>query len=181
MPSADAPPAIVAPATASAEPAHLAYEPEPRATFPWFATQLIPSPELAYGTEGALFGMRWQLSPILYSFGMNRRLSPWRSFVVEPLTRQSGSIELVASPSFLPAADASFALFVGPRATFPVLHRGEYLSVSVGSSLVRYGGETGVAYEAGVHVLFGVLGLVVTACPSFGPLSTITTIRIRYF
>jgi hypothetical protein len=63
----------------------------PIPTLPWLIPQLIPSPELGFGalkgaSNDAHFGMRWQLTPVLYSFGMYRKLSPWRFFVVEPLT-----------------------------------------------------------------------------------------------
>src|SRR5262245_49472320 len=48
-------------------------------TFAWLATQLLPSPELAFTNEGGpRFGMRWQLTPLLYSFGVDRRVSPFR-------------------------------------------------------------------------------------------------------
>src|SRR5262245_59756484 len=48
-------------------------------TFPWLVTQLLPSPELAVGDDGAAFGLRWQIVPFLYSFGIDPRLSPFRA------------------------------------------------------------------------------------------------------
>src|SRR5262245_21237036 len=63
--------------------------PETTLTLAWALTQLIPSPELAVSDDGALFGLRWQLVPFLYSFGIDPRLSPFRAFVVEPLMRTS--------------------------------------------------------------------------------------------
>src|SRR5262245_13098391 len=70
-------------------------------TLAWLLTQLIPSPELAVGDDGARFGLRWQVVPLAYSFGIDRRLSPFRAFVVEPLVRSSGSLELFVAPEYL--------------------------------------------------------------------------------
>ena len=158
--------------------------PFPHPTLPWMAAQLLPSPELAAG-DGARFGLGWQLTPLLFSWGLNRRLSPWRSFVVEPLTRQSGSIELFLSPEYLTAhgsADQRWFGHFGVRAYFPLVQRGENLSVSIGSSYFRnLHGDQAVAYEVGSYVLYGVVGLRFAYAPGFAPERFVTSLVLRVF
>jgi hypothetical protein len=159
-------------------------EPQVAITVPWLATQLVPSPEVAAGDGRARAGLGWQMTPLLYSWGIHRGLSPWRFFVVEPFVRQSGSVEVFVTPEYL-WYGSTFAdgwlLRTGVRSYFPLIEHGEYLSVSVGASGFTLAGRSGAAYEAGAYVLFGVVGLQVTLSPSSGPVAAITTLRLRYF
>jgi hypothetical protein len=158
-------------------------EPRVHVTLPWIAAQLVPSPELAIGDGGTRFGMRWQVTPVLFSWGIHRGLSPWRFLVAEPYVRQSGSAELYVSPEFF--ATGSFgdgwALRTGIRSYFPVVEHGEYLSVSLGTSHVFIAGRSFAAGEVGAYVLFGVLGAQLTLSPRAGPIGVIATLRVRYF
>jgi hypothetical protein len=167
---------------AAAEEAH-PEEPEAKPTLVWIFTQVIPSPEVAYGEDAARFGLRWQVTPILYSFGINPRLSPWRSLVVEPIVRQSGSVELFLSPELFTGSLLQTPMVrAGVRAYFPLIAKGEELSVSLGTSYTYMNGQSGVGYEAGVYTLYGVVGLQVTYTPTpSSPVQWITTLRIRYF
>jgi len=164
--------------------ADTATEPGIRPTLAWALTQLVPSPEIAAGGRAARFGARLQVTPILYSWGINRKLSPWRFFVVEPLTRQSGSIELYFSPEYL-IYGKTFAngliARTGLRSYFPLIERGDYLSVSVGASHVYFDGKNGAAVEGGVYALYGIVGVQVTYSPSIAPAEWIATFRVRYF
>ncbi len=172
-------PGLSAPTT---EP-YLARESSVAPSFVWLLTQLVPSPEVLIGDEGARFGMRWQVTPLLYSFGIHRRLSPWRALVVEPVVRHSGSVELFAAPEWVVYRGGATLLDVGVRATFPLLHRGEYLSASLGVAHTAFDGQSAVRYEAGAYAVFGVLGVVVSVSPtpSMAPLSTTLALRLRYF
>lgn len=161
-------------------------EPDVQITLPWVATQLVPSPELAWGDGAARFGMRWQLTPLLFSWGIHRGLSPWRFFIAEPYVRQSGSIELYASPEYFwygSTFGQGWLGRVGTRAYFPLVEHGEYLSVSVGASSFVFAGNAGAAFEAGAYVLFGVVGVQLTCSPTpaAAPVATIATVRLRYF
>ncbi|XXX77124.1 hypothetical protein WMF30_56690 [Sorangium sp. So ce134] len=161
-----------------------ATEPGIRLTLPWLFVQLVPSPELWIGAGEAHFGVRWQVTPLLYSFGMNRKLSPWRAFVVEPLTRHAGSIELFGSPEYIARPGAfgdRWILRGGARAYFPLLHRGDYMSCSLGGSALYAREQLGASYEAGVYTLFGALGAQVTYTPTAALRSTTITLSIRYF
>lgn len=149
----------------------------------WLLAQAVPSPELVVGDEGARFGMRWQITPLLYSYGIHRKLSPLRSFVVEPIVRHAGSVELFVSPEWVAYQGGSALLDVGLRTTVPLLHRGEYLSASIGAAATVFDGTVGVRYEAGVYALFGLFGLVasVSPTPALSPVATTFTLRVRYF
>ena len=156
-------------------------EPSPRLTLGWAIWQLVPSPELAYGDGGARFGLQWQLTPLSYSFGIDRRLSAWRAFIVEPIVRHSGSVELFLAPEYLARSGARFGFRAGVRSYFGVLHRGDYVSVSFASAYLRFGDREAVAYEGGVYVLFGMLGLQTTYAPALSDASLIGTLRLRFF
>jgi hypothetical protein len=161
-----------------------AHDPELEASLVWALLQLVPSPELGAGDDGALFGLRWQLTPLLYSFATDARLDRFRSFIAEPVVRQSGSLELFVSPEYLAlegGAGARFGVRAGVRSYFGLIARGEYLSVSLGSSYFRFRDHEGVAYEAGAYVLFGSLGVQLTYAPGFDAASWLATLRLRYF
>jgi len=162
--------------------------PLPYPTLPWFLLQFLPSPEVAVGrvhdpnasTEAA-FGMRWQVTPLLWSWGTNRRVSRWRTFVVDPLARHAGSLELSGAVEYFFGNVDRAILRPGVRAYFPVAQRGEYLSVSLGTSTYVYDDKARVAYDVGAYVLYGLFGIQATIAPENGPLTAIGTFRIRYF
>ncbi len=153
-------------------------------TLAWLLLQLVPSPELAVGDDGAAFGLRWQVVPLLYSFGIDRRLSPFRAFVVEPLVRSSGSLELFVAPEYL-AIDESvsrrFGFRAGLRATFPVIEKGDYLSVSLGTSYARFAERESASYQVGAYLLFGFLGFEQSILPAMGDARFISTLNVRWF
>jgi len=155
----------------------------------WFATQLLPSPQLVvHETEHdetkVAFGAQWQVTPVLYSFGIHRSQNPWRTVVVEPIVRQSGSIEWHITPHYF-SMGGSFSnrwgLRSGIRSYVPVVQRGDYLSLSFGVSMLRVQGGTSVVYEAGSHVLFGFVGLMVGYSPTPGARRLFTTLQLRFF
>src|SRR5688572_3505017 len=132
-----------------------ATDPGTSLTIPWLVTQLIPSPEIAVGVDGAAFGLRWQMVPVLYSFGIDTRLSPFRAFVVEPLVRTSGSLELFVAPEYLAIQDRlsdRFGFRAGVRAHFPVIEKGDYLSVSLGTAYARFKGRESASYQFGAYL-----------------------------
>lgn len=163
-------------------------------TFAWALTQVIPSPAVAVGnvhrtgTDGVqqdttqvAFGMRWELTPILWSWGVNRHASRWRFLVVDPLARNSGSLELNGTIEYFFGHVDRFLVRPSVRATFPLLQRGEYLSASIGTSTYAYNNVEHIAYDFGVYALFGLFGLQFSYAPAHAPLSYIGTFRIRYF
>ena len=158
--------------------------PGTRVTLAWFLTQLIPSPEIAAGVNGAAFGLRWQVVPFLVSFGIDRRLSPFRAFVVEPLVRTSGSLELFASPEYLALDEPlsrRFGFRAGVRAHFPIIEKGDYLSVSLGTAYVRFGESESASYQFGAYLLFGFLGFEQSIVPALNEARWIGTFNVRFF
>lgn len=162
-------------------------EPQLYPTLPWTMLQFLPSPEVAVGraseaakTEAA-FGLRWQITPIVWSWGTNRRISRWRFLVVDPLARHSGSLEASGTFEYIFGHIDRWIARPGVRAYFPLLQRGEYLSASIGTSIYSYDDKLRVAYDVGAYVLFGLFGIQATIAPDHGPLSAIGTFRIRYF
>jgi hypothetical protein len=153
-------------------------------TLLWAALQLVPSPEwMADGTT-VYAGMRWQVTPLLYSFGINRKLFPWRSLIAEPTVRHSGSIELFASPEYLsrPGSFAEHWLFRGGvRSYFPLVDKGEALSASIGASLLHFDHHLGAAWSAGIYTLYGFVGAEITYCPTPALRSTTMTLSLRVF
>jgi hypothetical protein len=150
----------------------------PRPTAAFLAGQLVPSPEVLAGQSGAHFGLRWQVTPALYSFGIHRSKSPWRSFIVEPVVRQSGSMELFVSPE---VALGTLGVRTGVRSYFPLVQRGEYLSWSVGSGFARLGSQNSAFYEAGAYVLFGLFGLQAAILPGVRDARFSATLCVRIF
>jgi hypothetical protein len=169
------------PARAADTPSPPPTEPEPQATLLWTALQLVPSPEAVMWNGAVRFGARWQATPLLYSFGIQRRLSPWRSFVVEPTVRHAGSIELHVSPEILAgplaAGTERWIVRAGLRSYVPLLYRGDYLSASAGGALLHAGDRNGAAFDAGLHTLGGFVGLRVGYCPT--PRLRIATVALE--
>jgi hypothetical protein len=160
-----------------------ARDPDVAASLEWAIWQLVPSPQLGVG-DGARFGLRWQITPLLYSFATDARLNRWRWLVAEPIVRQSGSLELFASPEYLAldgGAGARFGVRGGLRSYFGLIGRGDNLSVSLGGSYFHFRDADGFSLEAGAYVLFGGLGLVVTYAPTFDAAPWLVTLRLRYF
>lgn len=153
----------------------------------WVITQLIPSPELAIGDDAVTretktaFGLRWQLTPALWSWGVHRRLSGWRFFVVDPLARMSGSIALESTFEYIGGHVDRMLARPGVKATFPLYHRGEYLAFSIGTSVYTYDSNQFVAHDVGLYTLWGMFGVQGTYAPEHKIMSTLLTLRIRYF
>jgi hypothetical protein len=142
----------------------------------------VPSPQVAIGAGAVHFGLRWQVTPVLFAWGVNRKVARWRTFVVEPGVRQGGAVEFFVSPELLLTKRVVVLLRPGVRAYFPLVEHGEALSLSLGLSYQRVGAIDGVALEAGAFILFGILGVQVSWAP--GPETagqTIVTLRVRYF
>jgi hypothetical protein len=148
----------------------------------WTAAQLVPSPLLVAGSGPVGSGVRWQLTPFVYSFGV--AAEPVRAFVIEPVARHSGAVELYISPEWVCCAPGDRTSWIGRgggRIYLPLLGRGESLAGSIGGSYYRAGGGGGGAVEIGVYVLFGVLGLTVTVSPTLSNREVISALTIRYF
>ncbi len=157
-------------------------QPGIRPGYLWVLTQLLPSPSWThFKNQKSQWGMNWQVTPLLYGFGMNKRMNPWRTLIAEPMTRYNGSLEIYFSPEYLSQTkqfDTSWLFRGGLRAYLPLYRYGEYLSASLGTSYYNYNGKTGMTYEAGVYMFFGIIGLQTAYSPDT---SWSLTLRFRYF
>jgi hypothetical protein len=136
-------------------------EGQTRPTPEWLAFQLVPSVELLAGDPGAGVGLRWQLTPLAYSFAAHRGLSSWRVFVVEPNLRYGGSVEGYLAPGAFFGPTSGTTLRVGARAYIPLLERGEALSLSVAASYRHLVDQSALLVEVGLHAVYGIVGLTV--------------------
>lgn len=165
-------------------PAGSATEPDIVLTAPWLAALLVPSTGVAGGDDGLHLRLGWQLSPVLYSFGIDPRLSPYRFFVAEPIVRHSGSLELVFMPQYVAHPDDlgdRFGFSAGLRGSLGVIERGDYLSLSAGVSYLRLDEGWSPEFEAGAYALFGYVGLVFQWAPLLDHTRWTGTFRIRFF
>lgn len=148
----------------------------------WLVLQAVPSPMLVYGSGDVHAGMRWQVTPLSLSWGVAK--GPVRAFLVEPIARHSGSIELYASPEIMggaPSGGTPWVLRAGSRAYFPLRGRGESMSWSLGGSYYRAAGGDGFAADLGVYAFFGIFGLTVTVAPEMRRREIILALNFRYF
>lgn len=141
----------------------------------WFVTQLIPSPVMfndADENESRLiFGLRWNVIPVNFSFNANKHISPVQFFYINPVRRFTGSVELFVQPelslaSFNNGQMSRFGIGTGSRIIIPVKEEGEHLAVSLGGKYTfrndRAGKSTGYAgIEFGTYFFFNMLGLQV--------------------
>lgn len=154
---------------------------KPVAGLLWGVAQLVPSPLLVVDKEGVQSGLRWQVTPLLYSFGIAAR--PWRTFIVSPIARLSGSVELFVSPEWTCCAGGDRDGFVargGLRAYFPLIEHGESLAWSLGVSHWR-NHEGGVSFDVGIYSLFGALGLNAMVSPGLEGRTYSLALNVRYF
>jgi hypothetical protein len=148
----------------------------------WLLAQAIPSPLLAMGPENVGGGVRWQVTPLLYSFGIAER--PFRLFVVAPIARHSGSVEVHASPEWsccAPNDQTSWLVRAGLRMYLPLVEHGELLSCSLGGSYHRAAGGGGLGGDVGIYTLSGLFGVNVTVAPELDRREVVTGLTIRYF
>jgi hypothetical protein len=133
--------------------------------------------------------MRWQITPLLYAFGLNAAARrPLRFLVAEPMARHGGSVEAYVSPEFTggaPHGETGWMGRAGLRAYVPILDRGETLSWSAGGSYYRASAQPrswgGAAVDVGLYTLFGTLGAVVTYSPGLTDRQLVATLNVRIF
>lgn len=147
----------------------------------WLPYQAIPNLTFYTGKPNSAFGFEWEVTPVLYSFGMNKQISPWYSFIVEPPGRFTGSVELnFAVQTFTQKVGSSYFGFSGTIMGFvPLIERGEHLTLNIGASVYNVGNDRPVFGVVGVSTLFGIVHLNVKFSP---PKKTwITSLEWRVF
>jgi hypothetical protein len=134
----------------------------------WLPYQAIPNLTFYSGPSNSAFGFEWELTPVLYSFGMNKQISPWYFFIVEPPGRFTGSIEFnIAVQIFTKKVGTSHFGFSGQLMGFiPLVERGEHLTLNLGAAVYRVGNTTPVFAVVGFSTLFGIFHVNVKHSPA---------------
>ncbi|MGB2868164.1 MAG: hypothetical protein WBD36_06925 [Bacteroidota bacterium] len=123
----------------------------------WLIFQALPSFSWTTFPSETHFSFEWEATPILYSFGMTRLVSPWNFFFVTPPARFAGSIELTVSGQVLTSKVGSshFAYSGQLLGHFPLMERGEELGLNLGVATYQYQTGTCTLGVVGVSTLFG--------------------------
>lgn len=148
----------------------------------WGAIQFIPSPMLVGGTHGVGGGMRWQVTPFLYSFGVAAR--PARFFIIAPVARHSGAVEFFGSPEWTGCAgpgDSGWIGRAGARLYLPLVGRGESLAMSLGGSYYYENQRHGAATELGFYTLSSIVGISFTLSPWLDGREGMVAMTLHYF
>ncbi|HET9954464.1 MAG TPA: hypothetical protein VFQ61_08165 [Polyangiaceae bacterium] len=149
----------------------------------WPLLQLIPSPEVAFGDGRTTAALRWELTPLLYSFGLREPSSRVRAFFVPPPARFTGSFELVGSVEYAPGPPgvSDWVARLGARVTLPLVDRGEALALSLGTAAFLNDGDVRPSFDVGLLTLFGTCGIRATLSPELAGRQIIVTLVLRFF
>ena len=123
----------------------------------WLTFQAIPSMMVISHPGDIPFAFEWEATPLLYSFGMTRLVSPWYSFKVSQAARFTGSIELKATGqiSTRKMGSSYFGSSAQLIGHIPLIERGEYLGLNVGVAKYAFAGSSPWFKVIGVSTLFG--------------------------
>lgn len=147
----------------------------------WLGLQAIPSMMVISHPGDIPFAFEWEATPVLYSFGMTKLVSPWHSFRVVPPARFTGSIELKVTGQISTRKTGSS--YFGSSAQLighiPLLERGEYLGLNVGVAKYAFAGSSPWFKVVGVSTLFGFIEF--NFKHSSDPTIWMGTIEFRFF
>ena len=137
-----------------------AQQPEPPSRISvWLPYQAVPSMMVISNPGDIPFAFEWEATPLLYSFCMTRKVSPWHSFFVVPPARFTGSIELKLTCQF--STRKTGRSYFGSSAQvighIPLIERGEYLGMNVGVAKYVFAGSSPWFKVVGLTTLFGFL------------------------
>lgn len=123
----------------------------------WLEYQSIPSLMVISHPSDIPFAFEWEATPLLYSFGMTRLVSPWHAFKIEQPARFTGSIELkltgqISTRKTGTSYFSSSAQLIGH---IPLVERGEYLGLNVGVAKYAFAGSSPWFKVVGISTLFG--------------------------
>jgi hypothetical protein len=167
---------LVAPLRAQMQPAD-----QPSRDDTWLVLQAIPSMMVISHPSNIPFTFEWEATPLLYSFGMTKLISPWHSFKVIPPERFTGSIELkltgqISTRKMGSSYFGSSAQLIGH---IPLIERGEYLGLNIGVAKYAFAGFSPWFKVIGVSTLFSFVEFNVKQ--SSDPKIWMGTIEFRFF
>lgn len=147
----------------------------------WLPYQAIPGMMVISHPGDIPFAFEWEATPLLYSFGMTRKISPWHSFFVVPPARFTGSLELkvtgqVSTRKTGRSYFGSSAQLIGH---IPLSERGEYLGLNIGVAKYAFAGFSPWFKVVGISTLFGFVEF--NFKHSSDPKMWMGTIELRFF
>lgn len=156
----------------------------------WSIVQLIPSPVFEQDADNSnsrmQFALRWQVIPVNLSFHSNKYTSPVQFFMINPVRRFTGSVEMFVQPEvstsgYKYSGYDKFGVSSGVRFVLPWKGEGENLSYSIGGKVnFRRPVSPFYSIELGVYAIYSMLGLQVNY--NFIPNNKINVgIFIKYF
>ncbi|MBM4160704.1 MAG: hypothetical protein FJ217_06365 [Ignavibacteria bacterium] len=147
----------------------------------WFPFQLIPNLTLYSSSPCSGFGFEWEATPLLYSFGINKQVSPWYSFIVDPTARFAGSIELTAAAQvFTTKLGNSYFAYSGHLMAYvPLIEWGEKLTLNLGAGVYHVADRSRVFKVAGISTLLGFVHFNIKHSPN--PTTWIGSLEFRVF
>ena len=139
----------------------------------WTAMQLIPSPvffqDQNEDNARVIFGLRWQVTPINIAFKTNKYVSPVQFFMINPVRRFTGSVEMFVQPEWTTTGFRysnlnRFGISIGSRVILPIQGEGENLSASIGGKYNYredfYSDKNSyLGVEAGLYFFYGLMGV----------------------
>jgi hypothetical protein len=135
----------------------------------WALIQLFPSPvfyqDADENNSRLQFGLRWQLISLNLSFHSNKYTSPVQFFMINPVRRFTGSLELFLQPeiytsSFKYSQLNKTGLGAGARFVLPLKGEGEHVSYSIGwKTNMRANSIPYQSIELGIYAVFSMVGI----------------------
>ena len=151
----------------------------------WAVAQLVPSPLFSVGNASVGGGLRWQLTPLLFAFGLLEH--HLRAFVIPPVARHAGAVELFIAPEWVCCAPRGMSNWVGragARLYWPLARRGEHLAASLAGSYFatpRAPRTHGGSIEVGLYTLASIVGLTMTFSPALPGREFILALSLRLY
>jgi hypothetical protein len=134
----------------------------------WLIQQVLPSYSWTCFQNQTNFAFEWEVSPVLFSFGMNRLNPKWHFFKVSQPERFTGSVELILSTQlYTSKVGTSYWGFSGQiLAHIPLIEYGEYLGLNLGVARYTIGGMPSNYIIGGFSTFFGFLHFNLKYSPS---------------
>ncbi|HTY36533.1 MAG TPA: hypothetical protein VMH23_05450 [Bacteroidota bacterium] len=147
----------------------------------WLELQAVPSMMVVSHPGSMPFAFEWEATPVLYSFGMTKLVSPWHAFRVVPPARFTGSIELklTGQLSTRKTGSSYFGSSAQVIGHIPLIERGEYFGLNVGVAKYAFAGVSPWFKVVGISTLFGFVEFNVKQ--SSDPAIWMGSIEFRFF
>ncbi len=125
----------------------------------WLLLQAVPGVSWTVLPAETRTALEWEVMPLIYSFGMNKNVSPWHAIFATPPERFAGSIELLCTAQFYPAVlgNSHWGFSGQMLGHVPLIERGEYLGLNFGAARYSLAGTPTTCVVCGAWTLFGFL------------------------